>query len=59
MTSLSDISLQVARILTDLAREELTGDEQRGVITVKVRDDGGVPVSMGTLTFRYEVFSAP
>jgi phage gpG-like protein len=56
MASQADISREVARILTDIARDEFALDERRGVITVKVRDDGGRAISVGTLTFSYEVF---
>ena len=59
MSSEAEVSLQVARILTDIARDEFTVNERRGVITVKVRDDGGRGISIGTLTFSYEVLPNP
>ena len=55
MTSEAEVSIEVARLLTDIARDEFTVNERRGVITVKVRDDVGRAISIGTLTFSYEV----
>ncbi|MCF6368565.1 DUF6894 family protein [Rhizobium halophilum] len=42
---------EVSRILTDLAREELT-DREHGGISVTVRDDCGRSVLSGSLDFR-------
>lgn len=42
---------EVSRILTDLAREELT-DREHGAISVLVRDDHDRSVLSGTLDFR-------
>jgi hypothetical protein len=54
MSSEAEVSVEVARILTDIARDEFTDNERRGVITVKVRDCRGRAISIGTLTFSYE-----
>jgi hypothetical protein len=59
MSSEAEVSLQVARILTDIARDEFTTNDRRGIITVTVRDDGGRAISIGTLTFSYEVLPIP
>jgi hypothetical protein len=59
MSSDAEVSLQVARILTDIARDEFTINDRRGIISVTVRDDGGRAISIGTLTFSYEILSVP
>ncbi|WP_426130446.1 DUF6894 family protein [Pararhizobium sp. PWRC1-1] len=55
LTSTANIPQEVGRIMSDIARDELPYDEHRGIITVKVRDDNGRPISVGSLTFTYEV----
>ena len=47
----NDVRKQVAHILTDIAREELPGQDQTS-IPVKVRDDVGFNVFSGELLFR-------
>lgn len=44
---------QVARLLTDVARDELP-TEDRAVISVKVRDPGGNVIFVTSLTFNTE-----
>jgi len=39
--------------MSDIARDELPYEEHHGVITVKVRDDEGRAISVGSLTFSY------
>jgi len=46
-----EISREVSRILTDIAREELPGSEE-GMISVEVRDEQGQPVFTGRLSFK-------
>lgn len=48
-----DVPREVARIVTDIARDELPVDQQRGIVTIKVRDDSGAAISVGSLTFTY------
>ncbi|KQV83377.1 hypothetical protein [Rhizobium sp. Root1220] len=59
LASAAEISHEVARILTDIARDEFTVNERGGVITVKVRDHDGRTISVGSLTFTYEIFENP
>ncbi|WP_428428006.1 DUF6894 family protein [Pararhizobium sp.] len=55
ISSKADLPREVARIMSDIARDELPYDEHRGIVTVKVRDGDGKSISVGSLTFTYEV----
>ena len=55
LPSKADLPKEVARIMSDIARDELPYSEHRGIMTVKVRDGDGKSVSVGSLTFTYEV----
>ncbi|CAN7691155.1 hypothetical protein LJR098_002345 [Rhizobium sp. LjRoot98] len=57
ISSKADLPREVARIMSDIARDELPYDEHRGIVTVKVRDGSGKSISVGSLTFTYEVTS--
>jgi len=57
ISSKADLPREVARIMSDIARDELPYDEHRGIVTVKVRDGDGRSISVGSLTFTYEVTS--
>ena len=57
LPSKADLPKEVARIMSDIARDELPYDEHRGIVTVKVRDGDGRSISVGSLTFTYEVTS--
>ena len=57
ISSKSDLPREVARIMSDIARDELPYDERRGIVTVTVRDGDGKSISVGSLTFTYEVTS--
>jgi hypothetical protein len=50
VSSRDGISREVSRILADIAREELPG-RGKGLITIKVRDEGGHQVFTGTVQF--------
>ncbi|MEP7455415.1 hypothetical protein [Phyllobacterium sp. SB3] len=52
LPSRDHVSREVARILTDVAREELAGE--RGVVSVTVRDENGQAISVASLTFSSE-----
>lgn len=52
--STEQVAREVARILTDIARDEFVQNERRGIATVKVREADGTPFSMGTISFTYE-----
>lgn len=54
LLSKDDLPREVARIMSDIARDELPYDDHRGVITVMVRDVEGRSISVGSLTFTYE-----
>lgn len=51
--SRASVARQVARILSDIARDELP-TQDRSVITVKVRDGTGKTISVSSLTFNTE-----
>lgn len=53
LSSEADSPREVARIMSDIARDELPYEEHRGIITVRVRDDEGRAISVGSLTFTY------
>ena len=55
LSSAEDLPRQVVRIMADIARDELPFDDHRGIVTVTVRDEEGRTISIGTLTFTYEV----
>ena len=55
LSSAEDLPRQVVRIMADIARDELPFDDHRGIVTVTVRDEAGRTISMGSLTFTYEV----
>lgn len=57
LPSKADLPREVARIMSDIARDELPYDERRGIVTVTVRDGDGKSISVGSLTFTYEVTS--
>ena len=57
LPSKADLPKEVARIMSDIARDELPYDEHRGIVTVKVRDGDGRSIPVGSLTFTYEVTS--
>ncbi|WP_284778562.1 hypothetical protein [Agrobacterium sp. lyk4-40-TYG-31] len=40
--------------MADIAKDEMPYDDHRGIVTVKVRDEKGRAVSVGSLTFTYE-----
>lgn len=48
------ISREAARILTDIARDEFPLGEGRGIVTLKIRDEGGTVISVGSVTFSNE-----
>ena len=50
LPSKADLPKEVARIMSDIARDELPYDEHRGIVTVKVRDGDGRSISVGSLT---------
>lgn len=50
LPSKESVTRHVARILTDIARDEMPTEDQ-AVISVKVRDDSGKIVSVASLTF--------
>ncbi|MBD8689579.1 hypothetical protein IFT56_20085 [Rhizobium sp. CFBP 13717] len=54
LSSADDLPREVGRIMADIARDELPYDDHRGIVTVKVRDEGGRAVSVGSLTYTYE-----
>ena len=49
----SSISKQVARILVDVARDELPS-EDRAIISIKVRNSCGAVIAVTSLTFNTE-----
>ena len=55
LSSAEDLPRQVVRIMADIARDELPFNDHRGIVTVTVRDEEGRTISIGTLTFTYEV----
>jgi hypothetical protein len=59
IASEAGILREVARILTDIARDEFAAKDQQGIITIKVRDAEGKPISIGSLTFNYETLPRP
>ncbi|MGO4568360.1 hypothetical protein AB4Z52_25715 [Rhizobium sp. 2YAF20] len=53
LPSRARVSKELARILLDVARDELP-DSDRAVISITVRDESGNAVSVATLTFSNE-----
>jgi hypothetical protein len=53
LESRKSVTSHVARILTDVARDEMPS-EDRAVISIKVRDEKGKVISVASLTFNNE-----
>ena len=53
LESRKSVTSHVARILTDVARDEMPS-EDRAVISIKVRDAKGKVISVASLTFNNE-----
>jgi hypothetical protein len=53
LPSRAQVSKELARILLDVARDELP-DSDRAVISITVRDERGTAVSVASLTFNNE-----
>lgn len=54
VSSADDLPREVGRIMADIAKDEMPYDDHRGIVTVKVRDEEGRAISVGSLTFTYE-----
>ncbi len=54
VSSPDELPREVGRIMADIAKDEMPYDDHRGIVTVKVRDEKGRAVSVGSLTFTYE-----
>jgi hypothetical protein len=53
MTSRASVAMEVARILGDIARDEMP-DTQNGTIALTVRDESGRTITIARLTFSNE-----
>ncbi|WP_040854014.1 hypothetical protein [Phyllobacterium sp. YR531] len=57
LPSREHVTREVARILTDVARDELAG--AKGVVSITVRDENGHPISVSSLTYSSEWLDEP
>jgi hypothetical protein len=58
LSSRDSISKEVSRILTDIAGEEMPGQE-KGAVSIEVRDEDGKAIFAGHLSFESRWLHAP